>query len=120
MATTLSAAAKDSQMTKLRDDLNSGTLQIGTTGMASVLATLTFDATSGTVSGGILTFSSFPKTVAAAASGTAAEARCRTSGAADWITGLTVGTSGTDVILDNTSITVSQDVTINTATITHA
>ena len=97
-----------------------GKLEIGTTGMGTVLATITLDATAGTTSGGVLTFSSFPKSDSSAdATGTAAAARIRTSVNADVVTGLTVGTSGTDVILDSTSITSGQVVTINSATITH-
>lgn len=121
MAVTYSTTAKNSRMTAIRDLLNSGKLEIGTTGMASVLATITLDATSGTVSGGILTLSGFAKTVAATASGTAAAARLRTSANADVVTGLTVGTSGSDINLDSTSITSGQNVTINASpTITHA
>ncbi len=51
---------------------------------------------------------------------TAAAARIRDSNSTDIITGLTVGTSATDIILDNTSINTGQTVTINSATITHA
>jgi hypothetical protein len=58
---------------------------------------------------------------AADATGTAAAARIRTAtGGTDVVTGLTVGTSGTDIVLDNLSINVGQQVTINSATITHA
>lgn len=94
-------------------------LEIGTTGMASVLVTFTLDDPPGTASNGLLTFAGFPKTEEASASGTAAAARIRTSGDADRVTGLTVGTSGTDVILDVLSITSGQNVVLNSATITH-
>lgn len=99
----------------------SGKLEIGTAGMATVLATITLDATAGTSSGGVLTFSGFPKSdTAADATGTAAEARIRTSVNTDIITGLTVGLSASDIVLDSLSITTGQTVTINSATITHA
>lgn len=98
----------------------SGKLEIGTTGMGTVLATITLDATAGTTSGGVLTLSGFPKSDSSAdATGTAAAARIRTSANADVVTGLTVGTSGTDIVLDSVSITSGQQVTINSATITH-
>jgi hypothetical protein len=42
------------------------------------------------------------------------------SGGTDIITGLTVGLSGADVILDSLSITAGQTVTINSAVFTHA
>lgn len=94
-------------------------LEIGDSGFTTTLVTFTLDATAGTASNDVLTFSGFPKTEAASATGTAAEARIRTSGAADRITGLTVGTSGADVILDVLSITSGQNVVLNSATITH-
>jgi hypothetical protein len=98
-----------------------GVLEIGTTGMASILASITLNATAGTSSGGVLTFSGFPKSATAGNSGTAAAARIRTStGGTDIVTGLTVGTAATDVVLNSTSITSGQTVTINSATITHA
>ena len=53
--------------------------------------------------------------------GTAAAARIRTAPAGtDIITGLTVGTSASDINLDSVSITAGQTVTINSATVTHA
>ena len=99
-----------------------GVLEIGTAGMASVLATIALgNPAAAAASGGVLTFSGFPRSdTAADASGTAAAARIRTGGAADIVTGLTVGTSGSDINLDSTNITAGQTVTINSMTITHA
>ena len=112
-------------MTAVRDQIDGGSgagvLQIGTTGMASILAEITLDDPSGTISGGVLSFSGFPKSdTSANNTGTAAAARIRDSSGTDVITGLTVGTSGTDIILDSVSITAGQSVTINSAAITHA
>lgn len=98
-------------------------LEIGTTGMASILASFTLNnPIAGAATGaGVLSLSGFPKNATASATGTAAAARIRTAtGGTDIITGLTVGTSGTDVVLDSTSITSGQTVTLNSATITHA
>ena len=99
-------------------------LEIGTTGMGTVLATINLgNPIAGAATGaGVLTLSGFPRSdTSADATGTAAAARIRTaSGGTDIITGLTVGTSGTDVVLDSTSITAGQTVTINSAVITHA
>jgi hypothetical protein len=99
-----------------------GVLEIGTTGMGTVLATIPLANPAGTTSGGVLTFSGFPSSdTSADNTGTAAAARIRTaSGGTDILTGLTVGTSGTDVILDSVSITAGQTVTLTSATITHA
>ena len=121
MAVTYTTALKNTRLDAVVTAIGaSGKLEIGTTGMGTVLATITLDATAGTTSGGVLTFSSFPKSDSSAdATGTAAAARIRTSADADVVTGLTVGTSGTDVILDSTSITSGQVVTLNSAAITH-
>ena len=99
-----------------------GVLEIGTTGMASVLATIALGNPAGTAASGVLTFSGFPRSdTSADNTGTAAAARIRTaSGGTDIVTGLTVGTSGTDIVLDSTSISAGQTVTINSMTITHA
>lgn len=123
MAVTYTTAVKNARLSAVVSQIGStGVLEIGTTGMATVLATIALDATAGTASGGVLTFSGFPKSDASAdASGTAAAARIRTaSGGTDIVTGLTVGTSGQDINLNSTSISAGQTVTINSATITHA
>lgn len=96
-------------------------LEIGTTGMATVLATVALASPIGTVSGDVLTLTMPRSDTSADAAGTAAAARIRkATGGADVITGLTVGTSGTDVVIDNTSIAAGQQVTVNSFTITHA
>ena len=98
-------------------------LEIGTSAMGTVLASFTLNnPIAGAATGaGVLTLSGFPKNATAAATGTAAAARLRTTtGGTDIITGLTVGTSGADVILDSLSITSGQTVTLNSAVITHA
>lgn len=125
MAVTYSATAKTNRMTAVRDTIDggagAGVLQIGTTGMATVLAEFTLNDPSGTVSGDVLSLSGFPKSdTSANATGTAAAARIRDSSGNDVVTGLTVGTSGTDIILDSTSITSGQTVTLNSFSITHA
>jgi hypothetical protein len=125
MSVTYSAATKTARMTAVRDQIDAGAaagvLQIGTTGMGTVLATITLGDPSGTVSGSVLTLSGLPRSdTSADNTGTAAAARIRDSDGNDVITGLTVGTSGADIVLDSTSITAGQTVTINSATITHA
>ncbi len=98
-------------------------LEIGTTAMASVLATIALgNPIAAGASGGVLTLSGFPRSdTSADNTGTAAAARIRTaSGGTDIITGLTVSTSGADINLDSLSITTGQTVTISSATITHA
>jgi len=123
MSVTYPTAVKNARLSAVVTQIGStGVLEIGTTGMGTVLATIPLQSTAGTVSGGVLTFSGFPASdTSADASGTAAAARVRTaSGGTDIITGLTVGTSGSDINLDSTNITAGQTVTVNSATITHA
>jgi hypothetical protein len=107
-------------MTATRDQVANGTLEIGTTGMGSVLVTFGLDATAGTVSNGVWTLVFDASTVAAAATGTAAAAQIKNSTGTVRISGLTVGTSGTDIVLNTTSIGSGVNVTLSSATITHA
>lgn len=98
-------------------------LEIGTAGMATIIATIPLNnPIAGAATGaGVLALSGFPKSDAADNAGTAAAARIRTApGGTDIITGLTVGTSAADIILDNLNIVATQTVTINSAVITHA
>lgn len=128
MAVTYSTAVKTARMTATRDQIDAGgaagKLEICSAGYASILATIPLGysgASTGTVSGAVLTLAGFPRSdTSADNTGTAAVARIRTSSDVDVITGLTVGLSSADVILDSLSITAAQTVTINSATFTHA
>ena len=123
MAVTYTTAVKNARLDAVVTAIGgTGVLEIGTSGMALILATISLDATAGTTSTGVLTFSGFPKSdTSADNTGTAAEARIRTAPAGtDIVTGLTVGQGSGDISLDNTSIVTGQTVTITSATITHA
>ena len=123
MAVTYTTAAKTARITATRDHFADGTLEIGTAGMAQVLATFGLDAAGGTISGDTWTLVFDASSVSASGTGTAAAAQIKRSagnGAAADITGLTVGTAATDIILDNDSITSGQTVTLSSATIQHA
>lgn len=125
MSVTYTAATKTARMNAVETQIDlgagAGKLEIGTAGMAVIIATFALNDPAGTVSGSVLTLSGFPKTVAATNSGTAAVARIRDSNNTDVVTGLTVGTTGTDIILDNTNINAGQNITVNASpTITHA
>lgn len=107
---------------------SAGKLVIGTaslSGATGVLVTIPLATTPFTISGAVATLAGTPLSAAASGAGTqtAALAAIRTSADVDVVTGLTVGTSGTDVILNSTSITNGQTVTISGAppsTITHS
>lgn len=126
MAVTYSTTLKTSRMQAVIDAIDggagAGTLEIGTTGMALVLATITLADPCGTAASGVLTFDFDPDVsdTSADATGTAAAARIKDSNGNVIVSGLTVGTSGTDIVLDSTSITAGQTVTLTTGTITHA
>lgn len=123
MAVNYTTAVKNARLDAVVTAIGTtGVLEIGTTGMGTVLATIALGNPAGTSAGGVLTFSGFPRSdTSADNTGTAAAARIRTaSGGTDIVTGLTVGTSGTDIILDSVSITAGQTVTLTSATITHA
>lgn len=124
MAVTYAAGVKTTRMQAVRDAIDAGagpgTLEIGTAAMATVLATITLADPASSVAGSVLTLLGVPLSdTAADATGTAAAARIRTSAAADVVTGLTVGTAGTDIVLDSVNITAGQTVTITAGTITH-
>jgi hypothetical protein len=120
MSVTYDTTLKNTRMTSVRDDLNSGTLEICTAAFAAVLATFTFAASSGSVASGVLTFAFVASSVTASGTGTAAVARAKNSGGARTvITGLTVGTSGQEINLNSVGITSGQTVTLTSAAITH-
>ena len=124
MAITYSTAVKTARMTAVRDQIDGGAgagkIKIRDSGNV-VLATITLGDPSGTVTNDVLTLSGFPRSdTAADATGTAANAIITDSNDVTVISGLTVGLSASDIILDSLSITTGQTVTLNSATITHA
>jgi len=122
MAVTYTTTVKNARLDAVVTAIGStGVIEIGTSGMAAILATITLNASAGTASGGVLTLSGFPKSDIADGTGTAAAARIRTAtGGTDIVTGLTVGTSASDINLDSVTITTGELITLTAATITHA
>ena len=99
-----------------------GTLVIGTSalsGATGVLATFTLSTTPGTVSAGVFTVSGIPLTATASATGTAAKAEFRDNAGNVIVSGLTVGTSSADIIINATAISTGQTVTLSSGAITH-
>lgn len=122
MALTLTTAVQNDMADALVDLIDVGTpngiLEIGTSGMALLLVTNNFAATAfGAASGGIATAAAIADGTAVA-TGTAAEARIRDGDALDIITGLTVGTSGTDIVLTGITITSGDVISITAGTVT--
>lgn len=123
MAVVYSTAVKNSRLTVVRDAIDAGAaagyLEIGTTGMGTVLATIPLADPSGSVASGVLTFTMPQSDTNADATGTAAEARIKDSDGTVIVSGLTVGTSGANINLSSVGITAGDTVTINSAAITH-
>lgn len=100
---------------------SAGNLVIGTSllaGATGVLAILPLSTTPGTVSGSVLTLAGTPSATASA-SGTAAKAEIRDNSGNVIVSGLTVGTSGTDIIIGSTTVSSGETVTCTSATLTH-
>jgi len=98
---------------------SAGTIEICSASYAAVLATLTLSDPCGSVSGDVLTFSAITADSSADNTGTAAIARIKDSDANIIVSGLTVGTSGTNIVLNSVSITAGQTVSLTSATLTH-
>ena len=124
MAVVYATSLKTTRMNAVVTALGSGAkLVLGTSslsGATGVLATEILPATAGTVSGAVLTVSGTPLSIAAAAPGSLAKAELRTSADVVIVSGLTVGTSASDIIVDTTTISAAgQMVNINSGSITH-
>jgi hypothetical protein len=124
MAVTYSTAVKTARMNAVIAQIDAGSaagkLKIRDSSN-NVLVTFTLADPSGTAASGVLTFDFDPDPSATAASaGTADNAVVTDSDDTVVISGLTVGTSGSDINLSSTSITSGQTVTLATGTITHA
>ena len=119
MAITLNTTLRNASSTAIVTEAGAtAKLTVYTAAYAAVLYTSTCAATLGTVAGGVLTFNAVGNATATGA-GTAAIARLfKTDGTTMVIEGLTVGTSGTDIIITNTTIAVDDVVTTTSGTIT--
>src|SRR5215831_12444476 len=109
---TLKSTRMQAVITAIDTNASPGYIEICTASYAAVLCTITFQKPSFTESGGVITMQGAPKSGTATGTGTAAAARIKDGGTTNIvITGLTVGTSGSDINLNSTSITSGQTVT---------
>lgn len=125
MAVTYSTAAKNARLNAVRDLIDAGAgagkLKIYTAGYATLLGTLTLsDPCAANAASGVLTLNAITSDSSADASGTAVIAKISDSNDTDIITGLTVGTSATDIILNSNVISVGQVIAVTAGSITHA
>lgn len=125
MPVTYPANVKAARMTATEALIDAGSgfgrLEIGTAGMAVVLATITLPKPAGSVAGAVLTLSGFPiSDTDAEATGVAAAARVVDSDGNPVISGLTVGSLSGDLRLAAVMIQQHQTVTVDSAVFTHA
>jgi hypothetical protein len=100
-----------------------GSIEIGTAGMGTVLASIALEKPSFSENGdGVLTLLGTTLTANATAAGKAAAAQIMNGAGAQVATGLTVGLpgSGTDIQISNTDIEVGDPIPISSLTITSA
>ena len=131
MAVTYATIVKENRLKNVNDAINSktyvvgsgagsaGTLVIGTASMATVLATITLQNPAGVASGTAFTISGVPLSSTATGTGTAAAAEFRNNAGPVVVSGLTVGTSGTDITINSASITTGQTVQLTSGVINH-
>lgn len=123
MAFSFVVALRNARADSITTQLGTGAkLKIYTSAYGTLLATWSWTGNVWVAAAsGIITMNA-PTTnpVTPAANGTAAIAKLTTSADADKIIDLTVGTSGTDVVLNNTSIATTAPITLNSVTITEA
>lgn len=123
MAVVYSNAVKNSRLNAVIDALGSGAvLVIGTSGLSGttgVLVTVPLANPAFTVGTGTMTLAGTPRTATASATGTAAKAELRTSSGTVVVSGLTVGTSSQDIVINATAISSGQTVQVTAGTINH-
>jgi hypothetical protein len=125
LALSYSIATKNARMRAVLEALQDQeegrpVLVIGTLDMAKVLARITLENPAGTVSHGVLRFSGLPLSAVSEDDGTAAAAQLQSAAGATIVSDLSVGTSGTDLILATTTVHKPQTVTLDALSITHA
>lgn len=124
MAVNYRTSLKTTRMQAVRDDIDSGagaaTLEICSAAFAAVLITFTLSDPASTVSTDTLTLAGMPKSANASNSGTAAVARIKESTGTVIVNNLSVGTSGADIIVSNTTINSGAAYSLTAGTIVHA
>ena len=122
MAVIYSTTVKNTRLQTVIDAIGgAGLLKIGTSGMASVLATIPLAATAFSApASGAMSLAGTPLIdTAADATGTATEATITTSGGVVIVSGLTVGTTGANINLNSVALQINQEVRITSGTINH-
>ncbi len=118
LATSLRNSLADVQADSLDDGAGAALIEIFTAGFATKLATLTHsDPAYGAASSGVVTANAITDDVSADATGTADVCRFTTSDPTTMWEG-TVRTSGGDINLNTLSVTITDNVSISSMTLT--
>ncbi|MDR3408973.1 MAG: hypothetical protein P4L68_10790 [Methylovirgula sp.] len=96
-----------------------GYMEFCTSSYGTVLVTVPFQKPSFSEASQAITALGVPLSGVAANAGTVAIARVKDGSGNVVISGLTVGTSGTDIVLNATAISASQDLSLFSMTLTH-
>ncbi len=122
MAIVYSVAVRNSRLQTVINAIDagagSGLIKLGTAGMAVTLATITLNKPCATISAGVLTFSGTPLNTLGAALGVAAAATITDSAGLVVASGFSVGTSGTDIIVNLLNVSPGSIVTFISGAIT--
>lgn len=123
MAINYTTAIKNARMTTVLNAIDAGSgagkINIYNAAYTNILVSITLADPSGVVAAGALTLSGMPKSGTGIFAGNAAVAKIVDSDDTVVADGLTVGTSGTDIVIDNVNIAVGQNVNITAGSITH-
>src|SRR6516165_1799091 len=107
---TLKSTRMNAVITAIDAQTGVGYMEIGTAGMGAVLIQINLQKPSFTQNSGVITMVG-AQGGTAGATGTAAAARIKDGAGTVQVSGLTVGTSGTDVVLSSVAITSGDPVT---------
>lgn len=123
MAINYRASLKTTRMNAVKTDIDSGGaagyIEICTAAYALVLATIPLAYPCGSVTTDTLTLTAPVTDTSADATGTASIARIKNSAGVVIADGLTVGTSGSNINLTSTAITITDAVSLTSAAIIH-
>ena len=119
MAITLNTNLRTTRSSAISTEVGAtGKLTVYTAAYGAILYTSTCAATYGTSTAGVLTLNAVGNATATGAGVAAIARQFKTDGTTMVIEGLTVGTSGTNIIITNTTIAVSDVITTSSGTIT--
>lgn len=123
MAINYTTTIKNARMTTVLNAIDAGSgagkINIYNAGYTNILVSITLADPAGVVAAGALTLSGMPKSGTGIYAGNAAVAKIVDSDNTVVADGLTVGTTGTDIVIDNVNIAVGQNVNITAGSITH-